>query len=115
MWFGVIVITIAVVVMWSWNTKAGWNTISKMNKNILIETAKESFENAQKQTIELETIGEEKIEENSLTNSTSTEQINNLDSKDKIETALSNLIQVLKNSTSTTSTENSTTSTTIEN
>lgn len=94
MWLGVIIITLIILLMWSWNTFINFDTLSKNKKSTFSDQFKKSFEQVKKQTAEFEP----KI------NTTNENELKNKTIEEKIKNNLTVLINKLNNTTSTTST-----------
>lgn len=97
-WFGVIIVTVLIIIMWGWNTFVNFDTILKKDNDSIFDKAKESFDRAKQETIILEP----KIE----TPTTTEERLSDEEIKTKIKNSLDILLDRLNSTT--TSTEDTT-------
>lgn len=92
-WFGVIILTIIIMIMWSWNTFVNFDTILKKDNNSVLDKVKESFERAKQETAILEPKTE--------TSTTTENKLDNEEIKTKIKNSLNILLDKLNTPTST--------------
>ncbi len=92
-WTGVIILTVIIIIMWSWSTFVNFDTLLKKDTTSIIDQAKESFDTAKIKT----DILEPKITTPTTTETKSSDE----EIKMKIENSLDILINELKKVSST--------------